>query len=153
MNGMPRRFDAGKDAYAHEHRAHSGQDCRHIIANLTLLKYGADPRKYAAIAHQNYRMGGQHLNRSVENRLDNAFHHIVDNDGEDYDAYYLYKCGIPYQQRITSTSADAERTKEATDEGSPDGDARSEAQTGARRHLLAMKPHARTIIIRICMCT
>jgi hypothetical protein len=49
--------------------------------------------------------------------------------------------------------ADAERTKEATDEGSPDGDARSEAQTGARRHLLAMKPHARTIIIRICMCT
>jgi hypothetical protein len=66
MNGMPRRFDAGKDAYAHEHRAHSGQDCRHIIANLTLLKYGADPRKYAAIAHQNYRMGGQHLNRSVE---------------------------------------------------------------------------------------
>jgi hypothetical protein len=39
MNGMPRRFDAGKDAYAHEHRAHSGQDCRHIIANLTLLKY------------------------------------------------------------------------------------------------------------------
>ncbi len=70
MNGMPRRFDAGKDAYAHEHRAHSGQDCRHIIANLTLLKYGADPRKYAAIAHQNYRMGGQHLNRSVENRLD-----------------------------------------------------------------------------------
>lgn len=89
MNGMPRRFDAGKDAYAHEHRAHSGQDCRHIIANLTLLKYGADPRKYAAIAHQNYRMGGQHLNRSVENRLDNAIHHIVDNDGEDYDAIPL----------------------------------------------------------------
>ena len=189
MNGMPRRFDAGKDAYAHEHRAHSGQDCRHIIANLTLLKYGADPRKYAAIAHQNYRMGGQHLNRSVENRLDNAFHHIVDNDGEDYDAYYLYKCGTastrprsfmtrrtiqhtvilrgtsrlwlqrtsPHTTRSPSpgedVGADAERTKEATDEGSPDGDARSEAQTGARRHLLAMKPHARTIIIRICMCT
>ena len=99
MKGMPRRFDAGKDAYAHEHRAHSGQDCRHIIANLTLIKYGADPRKYAAIAHQNYRMGGQHLNRSVENRLDNAFHHIVNNDGEEYDAYDLYKCGIPYQQQ------------------------------------------------------
>lgn len=99
MNGMPRRFDAGRDAYAHEHRAHSGQDCRHIIANSTLIKYGADPRKYAAIAYQNYRMGGQHLNRSVENRLDNAFHHIVDNDGDEYDAYDLYRCGISYQQQ------------------------------------------------------
>lgn len=106
-----RPYDAGKNAYARDHRTSSAQQTRHIVANVTMEHYGVSTSRYAAVGGGNYRMGSAATN--VRDRLvDNAFHREVFGLGSGcYDPAALAGRGVSRQQQLDALGTRFDHSK------------------------------------------
>ena len=108
-----RPYDAGKSAYARDHRTSSAQHTRHIVANETMEHYEVSTARYAAVGGSNYRMGSSATN-TRDRLIDNSFHREVfgTGSGGGYDAAALAGRGVSRQQQLDALGTRFDHAKQ-----------------------------------------